>query len=436
MTVFVAATASVSFASSVTLTPVATPTGLLLRADGIVRWNVDYEARTLIVFEAAMAPNKENVMPEGAKLEARDGGTLAIGFPWAFGVAQSSDGRALTVTRADLAQGPVNSDERFPLVLPLANASPAYVAGVLTRVYNVRVEVDDRQRALLVFAQASDWPLLKSVVAELDRARPQVMFEAEILEVNQYVTQSLGIDYRELFSFNLTEATPLNIIKPGDFTRAPLSIKVGIDLLKTTGSAKTLARPRVATMDGQEARLNATQTTPVLTSGQNGAVNVTNITTGITLRLLPKVAPDGQIESSLSISVSTPTGTNTQGVPSYASREANTTVRVRNGEPIVIGGLLENRNSTASKGLPGLMDVPVLGELFKTTTTDAHFTDLVIVVTPTIVGTLPGSATPASSTPSTPVQPSQSNAPAQPTAPGPSVPPVLPPDPNTGEAQP
>jgi Flp pilus assembly secretin CpaC len=115
-------------------------------------------------------------------------------------------------------------------------------------------------------------------------------------------------------------------------------------------------------------------------------VQVNNVTTGITLRFVPKVGPDGMIESNLSIAVSSPTGTTTQGVPQYSSREANTTVRVRDGEPIIIGGLYENRRTTSSKGLPGLMDIPILGELFKTTVTDEHFTDLVIVVTPRLVG--------------------------------------------------
>jgi general secretion pathway protein D len=222
----------------------------------------------------------------------------------------------------------------------------------------------------------------------------------EILEVNQYQTQSLGIDYRELFSFNLTEGTPplgKGVLANGEFSRAPISVKVGIDLLKTTGAATVLARPRIATLDGVEARLNATQTTPVITAGQNNVVTVNNVTTGITLRLLPKVSATGEIESTVSIAVSTPTGTTTQGVPQYSSREANTTLRVRNGEPIVIGGLLERRDTQASKGIPGLMDIPFVGELFKTTTTNTNFTDLVIVITPYLVGSSPAVSSPAPS---------------------------------------
>jgi general secretion pathway protein D len=277
-------------------------------------------------------------------------------------------------------------DERLPLVIPLSNASPAYVAGLLARAYNVRVEVDERQRAVIIFVSKTDWPLIKTFVADLDKARPQVSFEAEVLEINQYATQSLGIDYRELFSLNFTEGAPPSLFKLGDVTRGVFNVKLGLDALKNTGAATVLSRPSITTLDGLEARLNATQTTPVVTAGTNGVVQVNNVTTGITLRFVPKVGPDGMIESNLSIAVSSPTGTTTQGVPQYSSREANTTVRVRDGEPIIIGGLYENRRTTSSKGLPGLMDIPILGELFKTTVTDEHFTDLVIVVTPRLVG--------------------------------------------------
>jgi general secretion pathway protein D len=274
----------------------------------------------------------------------------------------------------------------FPLIIPLANADPTFVAGILTRSYNIRVEVDPRQRAIIVFVRPEDWAFVRGVVAALDKPAPQVTFEAEILEVNQFLTQSLGFDYRELFSFNLTEASPVPaVLELGEIARAPFSLKIGIDLLKTTGAATTLARPRVTTLDGVEARLNATQTTPIPSPGPNGTVIINNVTTGITLRLLPRVQPDlTGVEAQLSIAVSSPTG-QVNNVPQYSTREANTTVRVRNGEPIVIGGLYQNNDSTSSRGLPGLMDLPILGELFKTTTTDKRTTDLVMVVTPYII---------------------------------------------------
>ncbi len=402
----IATIATVAVAATTPLTASVNGDTLILTGGAVLRFAVDYDAGELVV-RAASAANPEG-FPSWARPEA-SGEDLRVIVRGGFTVSSSASGRVLSVTRA-LAPPPETSTTPgatptgemanvFPLIVPLANADPTFVAGILTRSYNIRVEVDLRQRTVIVFVRQADWAFVRGVIAELDKARPQVAFEAEILEVNQFLTQSLGFDYRELFSFNLTEASPVpGILDLGAVNRAPFSLKIGIDLLKTTGAATTLARPRVTTLDGEEARLNATQTTPIPSPGPNGTVTINNVTTGITLRMLPKVMPDlTGVEASLSIAVSSPTG-QVNNIPQYSTREANTTVRVRNGEPIVIGGLYQNNDSTSSRGLPGLMDVPILGELFKTTTTDRRTTDLVIVVTPYIIAPtlspLPPSAPP------------------------------------------
>ncbi|WP_281255855.1 type II and III secretion system protein [Deinococcus hopiensis] len=154
----------------------------------------------------------------------------------------------------------------------------------------------------------------------------------------------------------------------------------------TSGAAHVLAQPRVTTIDGLEARINSTQTTPVITGQTGGGTSVQTITTGITLRLtLTKVAPDGTVETSPTISVSVPTGTTSQGVPNFSTREAITTVRVGNGEPIAIDELLETRKVEGSQKVLFLGDILILGKLFTTTRSDIHNTDLVIVVTPRLV---------------------------------------------------
>jgi type II secretory pathway component GspD/PulD (secretin) len=174
----------------------------------------------------------------------------------------------------------------------------------------------------------------------------------------------------------------------GPFARtSPLSLTLGLNLLKANGAAETLARPRVTTLDGVQAQLNATQSFPVVVSSSDGQESVQNITTGIQLTFLPKISPNGMIEAELSISVSTPTGITSQKVPTFSSREASTTVRVANGEQIVIGGLYEKRELKEEQKVPILGDIPILGALFTSTSIEERETDLVIVVTPRIVET-------------------------------------------------
>jgi general secretion pathway protein D len=408
MTVFLALVSlvltSISFSSTAlaadtTVSLESNANGLTVRGDRAVRFYVDYASLTVILPSAAAAPGPE--LPEGIKLETRDDG-LILHFSKPFTLSLSSDGKTLSIVLQAPSNGKVSgNDERVPTFYYLTSANPTQVAALLVRLYpNLRVEVDERQRAIVVLINPADKPVIEALIKQFDVARPQVMFEAEIIEVNRTLSQQLGIDYSKLINLNfkLIEGAPPagNLLGFGQFTRAPLSLEVGLQLLKNTGASRTLAKPRVATLDGLEARLNATQTQPIKTVGQGGQVSVSNITTGINLRFLPKVGPDGSIESQLSIAVSSPTGFTSEGLPAYSTREANTTVRVRNGEPIVIGGLLETRRSTSSQGVPGLMDIPIVGELFKTSYVEERDTDLIILVTPYIVsnGAASNTATP------------------------------------------
>jgi general secretion pathway protein D len=377
-----------------------------VRAEAPLRYYVDYSTRTLLMPEAQATEG--TTLPDWVRLETSEN-RLSFVFSKDFTLALSPDAKLLTVTRGSVsAVSSLNaSDTRAPVLVYLSYADPTQVAALLQRLYpGLRVEVDPRQRALILLVSDTDQPVILEAIRLLDSPRPQVTFEAEILEINRNFTQQLGIDYTRLvnLNFRLFEGNvPPGQLAPQPFSRAPISLEVGINLLKSTGAAKTLARPRVTTLDGLEARINASQTQPIRTVGQGGAVTVSNITTGINLRLQPRVAPDQTIESNLAIAVSSPTGFTAEGLPAYSSREVNTTVRVRNGESIVIGGLLESRTSTSRSGIPGLMDIPYLGELFQTTLNEQRETDLLIVVTPYIIA--PPQAAPTMSPAPLPAQP-------------------------------
>jgi general secretion pathway protein D len=379
----------------------ATGSSFTVRAEVPLRYYVDYSTRTLLLPEAQVAEGSS--VPTWARLESGEN-RVSLVFSQDFTLALSPDARLLTVTRGNAsAISSLNaSDARAPILVYLSYADPTQVAALLQRLYpGLRVEVDPRQRALILLVSDTDQPVILEAIRLLDSPRPQVTFEAEILEINRNFTQQLGIDYTRLVNLNFRlfeSAVPPGQLAPQPFSRAPISLEVGINLLKSSGAAKTLARPRVTTLDGLEARINASQTQPIRTVGQGGAVTVSNITTGINLRLQPRVSPDQTIESNLAIGVSSPTGFTPEGLPAYSSREVNTTVRVRNGESIVIGGLLESRSSNSRSGIPGLMDIPFLGELFQTTLNEERETDLLIVVTPYIIA-------PPQGTPITPFTP-------------------------------
>ncbi len=400
---------SLAFASSYPVTWVVRGDALLIRAETQIRYSVDYAERTILIPDAKLAPNEPSELPAsiGGVLTEREAG-LSIKMSGAFNTSVSVDGKTLIIAKGTPPSSNVleGNDGRVPVIFYLSYADPGQVATLLMDLYpNLVLKVDLRQRALITRLTPEDRVTLQKTISLLDVPRPQVMFEAEVLEVNRSVTQSLGIDYSKLLSLNFRFAEGAlapGVVRPGTFTRQPISLEFGIQLLKSNGAARTLAKPRVVTIDGLEARLNATQTRPIRVV-QNGNTTLLNITTGITMRFLPKVTPDFSIESQISISVSSPTEV-VDNVPGYATREANTTVRVRNGEPIVIGGLLESRVTESRTGIPGLMDIPIVGALFSTNDTSETNTDLIMIITPTIVGQVPDpSPTPAS--PSTPASP-------------------------------
>ncbi len=354
--------------------------------DHNIRYLADYATNTLVL-PGSVLSDKETKFPAGYAVTLEDDQVrVEVGQP--FRVTLSSNERVLTLVRGEtLGAVPerIAGDDRAPVMYRLANAEPSQVASHLRSLYDLPVEVDQRQRALLVRVNPQDRTLVDEIVTALDEARPQVMFEAEIVEVNQSVTQSLGINYDSLFSFTLTEGEVPSVFGAGPFSRNGMSLTLGLNLLKTNGAANVLARPRVTTLDGVQAQINATQSFPVVVSSSNGQESVQNITTGIQLSMTPKISPDGQVEAELSISVSTPTGITSQKVPTFSSREASTTVRVANGEPIAIGGLYEKRTLKGVSKVPILGDIPILGALFTSTSTEERETDLVIVVTPRIV---------------------------------------------------
>ncbi len=366
----------------------------VLKSDTQIRYFADY-SRFVVTLPDGVLTQTDVQFPSSVTVtQSEEGVVLELAKP--FRVTLSGDEHTLVIVRGEELGADAQllaDDERSPVMYRLANAEAADAAAFLSGMYDsLKIQVDERQRSIYVLMNPDDKALIDELIKSFDSPRPQVMFEAEIIEINQSITESLGIDYDSLFSFTLTEAPAgdstaagFALDALGGFARNGLQLKFGINLLKSNSAAEVLARPRVTTLDGVEAQLNATQNFPILSSGENGQKSVQSITTGITMRLLPRIAPDGTIEADLSISVSTPTGITSDKVPTFSSRDASTTVRVANGESIVIGGLLEKRNLQGQDKVPLLGDIPLLGALFTNTSTEQRQTDLVIIVTPRIV---------------------------------------------------
>jgi len=159
------------------------------------------------------------------------------------------------------------------------------------------------------------------------------------------------------------------------------------------GKVRVLSDPKVATLNNQPANINVTTAIPYVTSNvaSTGVTSqqVSYVTTGIKLTVTPSINADGRITLDISPEVSQPSataaGSVTTGAPAVDSRNAKTTVLVRDGETVVIGGLISDSVSNQIAKIPLLGDIPILGWLFKKKSVTRNRAELLIFVTPKIM---------------------------------------------------
>ncbi len=209
------------------------------------------------------------------------------------------------------------------------------------------------------------------LVTELDTPRAQVAISVTISDVTDAGLKELGLNWT-LGGFTIGESNP-NGVNFGTFTRTGTSFAAAIKGLESIDKAKLLASPSVSVMDGQRAfvligsRLKFPEVVGYSTNG-NPIITTKEERVGVYLQVAPEVAADGTITLSLYPQVSTVVGFTEIGGGSYPqidSREAQTTLRVKSGDTVVIGGLYKNEEIEKIQQVPLLSKIPILGELFK-----------------------------------------------------------------------
>ena len=167
---------------------------------------------------------------------------------------------------------------------------------------------------------------------------------------------------------------------------------MAVRALETKGRGKALANPSVITIDGQEASISLTQDYPYI-SGRDDWGNPTwsTETVGPQLRLTPKLGRDGIVSIQLNIETGEVlemiTGSTGEQMPRTSTRSVTTNVRVRDGEPFVIGGIFSDNETNRNVRIPVLGSIPLLGEIFNYRYRESQKTQVVIVVIPYILNT-------------------------------------------------
>jgi type II secretory pathway component HofQ len=239
-------------------------------------------------------------------------------------------------------------------------------------------------------------------LAIIDRPPQQVMIEALVVEVDSDMAREWGIDWGVLGTtngdiFRIAKLTPAlidsafigQLLQTGvDLFGGVASVRVAVRALEASGGASVKANPHVATLDGQEARIRVgTEAYYSLLSGSVTYAYYTleKIATGTTLRITPYIMDSSEIVTDISVEVSDVRSFGVDDLPVTSVREVETTARVDNGESVIIGGLLAERERTEENRIPILGRIPIIGGLFGYTSIEKEESEMFVLVTPHIM---------------------------------------------------
>ena len=257
---------------------------------------------------------------------------------------------------------------------------------------NVRVQSSRTTSNLILYGPPSEIAQVKAAVKELDKTPAVLHFDLEIVEISETDGSNIGIDWTNsqgqygTFSVNFTENSPSynsqdSQIDFRPWTRSSLNLVANIRLLKEAGKAKTIAHPTVTVLENKSARVSTLDRYAIMTSQSSYPQYVD---AGVTLDISGKLDSRGDLIVTLTPRVSGITGFSKEGYPITSTREVNTTVILKPGETLVIGGLMRFEEITTTSGVPFLSSIPVIGKLFGSTKTTTRTTELVIMLTPQV----------------------------------------------------
>ncbi len=279
-----------------------------------------------------------------------------------------------------------------------------HVMECLPRELQTYVTSGQRRAEVLVFAPPEQTQRILKILEQLDIPPRQVVLEALVIELSQEAGRQLGIDWERSgpnTRFAITESAESfgGLMR---FTsvdeRSFRLLLIDLRMLVRDGLASVRSRPRVATLNGEKATIEVSleEYFTILTDMNSAYIRteLQVVKSGVVLEMTPQIGEDGDITVSVITEVSDVASrpgnvTNSHGVagtlPVVRRRKAKTQVRVKEGDAIVIGGLVESHERTEEKRVPILGAIPLLGALFRSKTTSTIEKEVVIFITPRLM---------------------------------------------------
>lgn len=279
----------------------------------------------------------------------------------------------------------------------LVNADPKQAQALVRTVAKTRdIFIDERLNLLVVRDTPEVVRLVERLIQNLDLPDPEVMLELEVMEVSDNQLTQLGVNLPETLSYGAEAAvTAITSATTGLrwSTANPLAVAT---LRASSDNSNLLANPKIRARNREKAKVVLGEKLPVFTTtstpsngSTSNAVSVSYVDVGLKLDVEPQVQMDNDVTIKVGLEVSSITGKVTGPSGSFAyqvgTRQANTTLRLKDGETQILAGLINDNESRSSAGVPGLHDLPVVGRLFGTTTNERKKTEIVLLITPRVI---------------------------------------------------
>jgi general secretion pathway protein D len=303
----------------------------------------------------------------------------------------------------------------------------------------VMIAAHPETNALVLTAPPDIMIALQDVIGQLDIRRAQVLIEALIVEMAEGDGINLGVQWgsletgaviqysntgapigqvmvgleeaddqtsTEYYTDNNGNRVPYSVTESGDYSTlasalsgvngAALSLVMGdwtalLSAVATDSNSNILSSPSITVMDNGEASFIVGEEVPVITGSTAGSNNDNPFQTvdrkevGIKLKVVPQINEGNSVQLDIEQEVSNVLGANGAVDVRFAKRQLNTSVMVEDGQMIVLGGLIDERALESESKVPLLGDIPVLGHLFKSTSTQVEKKNLMVFIKPTII---------------------------------------------------
>ena len=369
-------------------------------------------------------------------LESKDLGKLAMG-----NVVRIAPADKIKKAQERKLETKKTEEQLEPLVTSVLPVNFAKASSIATTIKGKEVGLvtdrgsitaEDRTNVLIVKDIRKAVDEIAAMVKRLDKATPQVLISARIVQADSDFTKGLGVQWggsyrnqsdkthfglsgvntgtaRNLFdtttiagdapnwSTTVVPSPSLAVNMPtnqaagigltlGRLGGTALDLDLRLDIGETVGSAEVIARPKIVTMDNKKATIRQGEKYPYVVRDDEGQLSTELKDIELVLEVTPRIAFDGSVNMEISVKRNAIGSiVNSLGDPSIASREAVTEVLVKNGETSVIGGIIEEETRNNINRVPFLGELPIINIFFKGETRDTSKKELLIFITPQVL---------------------------------------------------